>query len=433
MVGIFKRDKFLIDIGIYMFSTSVNQAIPFLLLPVLTIYLIPSDFGYVNNFSTILVIMNAILGGGLVHNIEKYYFRQDQFFMNKLMGNLFFILFCSTIIVFMGSLALALFFEIQFIPESMFVAIPFISFFFMSFELLKTWLKIRKQALFFSVATLSEVLLNVSLSLFLVIGLLLQWKGRVYGMIFSYLVFGVLSFGYLIHKKYIQFSINRDLLKKILTLSLPLLPSAISVMVIRRSGILFIDVFQGKTEAGLYGVGLNMATIILFISVPFIYSWNPHLYERLSKNNKMNSISSIRNKMFVFTLFIFSVCILVSFFSGFILRLMTTETFLRAAIFIPWLVFGFAFWAIRLMYMPFFIHHNRQKYIAIIDSVGAGLNIVLNYFAAKNWGGIGVAIAFLVSNCMTYLLTFFSVRTFTDLPMLPDYKGIYIMIKNLVK
>ena len=67
-----------------MISTSINQAIPFLLLPVLTIYLIPRDFGFINNFSAILVIVNSIMSGGLSTNIVKNYFRKDEFFMNKL-------------------------------------------------------------------------------------------------------------------------------------------------------------------------------------------------------------------------------------------------------------------------------------------------------------------------------------------------------------
>jgi len=427
------KNKFLKNIGIYMFSTSVNQAIPFILLPVLTIYLSPGDFGYVNNFSAILIIFNAILGGGLSTNIEKNYFGNDEFFMKKLMGNLYFLLLCSTIGLFIVSRLVLFIFDIQFIPENIFIFIPFISFFFVSFELLKTLFKTKKQVLSFTLVTLSEVLLNVSISLVLVIGLLLHWRGRVYAMAFSYAAFGLLSLGYLIHKKYIKFSIRKDILKKILRLSLPLLPSGISVMIIRRSGILFIDAFQGKTEAGLYGVGLNLATIILFISMPFINTWIPHIYEKLSNSNGKNSINSLRNILFIFTIFIFSVCILLSIFSGFILRIMTTEAFFKAGIFIPWLVFGFALWAIKLMHLPFFIHYNRQKYIAMIAIIGAILNLVLNYFAITEVGAIGVAIAFFISNLITYLMVFFSVRTFCKLSIIPDFKDIYLMIKNVIK
>lgn len=416
-----------------MISTSINQAVPFLMLPVLTIFLIPSDFGYINNFSAILIIFNSILGGGLSANIEKNYFRMDESFMNRLMGNLYFLLFCSTIVLFIISGFLSLIFKIQFIPEHIFILIPLISFFFISFELLKTLFKIKKQTLSFTLITISEVILNVTISLVLVIGLLLQWRGRVYAMAFSYIMFGLISLGYLIKKKYITFSIKKDILKKILRLTLPLLPSGISVMIMRKSGILFIDAFQGKTEAGLYGVGLNLSTIILFISIPFIYAWTPHIYEKLSFKNGRNSFSAIRNKLFVFTLFIFSICVLLSFFSGFILRIMTTQAFFKAGIFIPWLLFGFAFWAIKTMYMPFFIHYNKQKYIAIIAIIGAVLNLFLNYFTVRGLGALGVAIAFFVSNLLTYLMVFFSVRTFCKLSIIPDYRGIYLMFKNLIR
>ena len=142
---------------------------------------------------------------------------------------------------------------------------------------------------------------------------------------------------------------------------------------------------------------------------------------------------SLRNNIFFCALFILSVCIMVSLLSGPILRVMTNEAFLSAERFIPWLMFGFAFWALTTMHMPFFIHNNKQKCIAVIAPIGAVINLILNFFTSKYVGAIGVAIAFFISNFMNFLMIFFSVRRFTPLPMIPDFKGIYHMVKNLKK
>lgn len=418
--------------GLYMASMSINQAIPFLLLPILTMYLAPKDYGYIINFSAILLIFNSIIGGGLSVNIMKNYYIKDEYYMKKLIGNLYFILLCSTVIVFIAAIFLSYILDIKLIPEKIFIFIPCISFFFMSFEFHRTTLRIKKKALSYALVTLSEVILNISLSLIMVIGLYFQWRGRVYGMAISYIVFGLISLGYFIKNDYIKFSICKKVLISILKVALPLLPSVAGLMIMRRSGIFFIDSFNGKSEAGLYGVGLNVSMIILLVSMAFINAWIPYVYEKLPKEKKKDKIL-LRNSIFIFTIIIFSVCTVVTFCSGLILRIMTTDAYYGARIYIPWLVFGFAFWAIRAMHMPFFIHYGKQKYIAVIAIISASLNIVLNYYAAKEIGAIGVAVSFFISNFIAYLLVFFSVRTFCNLPIVPDYRSIYLIIKHLKK
>ena len=83
--------------------------------------------------------------------------------------------------------------------------------------------------------------------------------------------------------------------------------------------------------------------------------------------------------------------------------------------------------------MPFFIHNGKQKYVAVITIISVSLNVVLNYFAARDFGPTGVAVSFCISNFVAYLMVFFSVRTFCNLPIAPDYKSIHQIIKQLRK
>lgn len=432
ILSLVKRNKILTDIGVYMFSSSLNQAIPFLLLPLLTIYLTPNDYGFINSFSAILVISNALVGGGLINNISKYFFIEDEAFMKKLMGNLYVFLFAAALLFFLAALIISIFVDIKIFPLKLFLAIPLLSFLFVSFEFLKESLKIRKQSVKFAVFTFSEMVMNISISLILIIGLLWNWKGRITGMVFSYFFFGILSLSYFIYKKRIRFSFNRKIMKKILDLSLPLLPSVISIIIIRRSGIIFVDAFSGKDVTGLYGIALNLSTIILFISMPFLNVWIPFIYKKLSDRDEQ-TFPELRNNLFLFTCFIFSVSLVFSLTAKFILTLMTTEAYSSAIIFIPWLAFGFAFWALYSMYMPFFIHFEKQKYLAWIAVSCALLNLVLNLILIDLLGAIGIAVAFFFSNLFIFLFVFIRVRTFTGLPVMPELKRLRSDIKKIFK
>ena len=142
----------------------------------------------------------------------------------------------------------------------------------------------HKKALSLTFVTFLEVILNISISLILVVGLYFHWRGRVYGMSVSYIVFGLLSLGYFIKKKYINFALDKTIINNILKVALPLFVSALGIIIMRKSGILFVDSFSGKSEAGLYGVGLNLSMVMVFVTFALINVCIPRPYEILASN-----------------------------------------------------------------------------------------------------------------------------------------------------
>jgi len=84
-----ERKKSLINFGYYASTTMIGEALPFLLLPLLTIYLSPVDYGYINNFRALFLISNALIGGGLSSTISKFFFNRDDEYKRVQMFNLF--------------------------------------------------------------------------------------------------------------------------------------------------------------------------------------------------------------------------------------------------------------------------------------------------------------------------------------------------------
>ena len=60
---------------IYLLSGVAGKAVPFLLLPVLTRYLTPSEFGLVAIFQLGIQLSQAVSGLSLNVNIPRYFFR----------------------------------------------------------------------------------------------------------------------------------------------------------------------------------------------------------------------------------------------------------------------------------------------------------------------------------------------------------------------
>jgi len=196
----FFRHKALSDIGMYYISTAINQAVPFLLLPVFTLYLLPNDFGFINTFSALLVLATSLFSG-LSITITKHFFTQSQDFKRRLIGNLYLTLAMGTILTLLLSMALLFFFKIRFIPTTYFLAIPLVTFFNMSLEFLKTLYRASKKTVAYAALTFSEVMANVAISLILIIGFSWHWQGRVVGVMISLMLFGMLAMLILIKKR----------------------------------------------------------------------------------------------------------------------------------------------------------------------------------------------------------------------------------------
>lgn len=426
------KNKPLVDVGVYYISTAINQAVPFLLLPVITMYLLPSDFGFINTFSALLVLATSVFNG-LSVTINKSYYSKSREFNRLLIGNLYLILAMGTILIFLLSLALVIVFNVSFIPKPYFLAIPLIAFFFMSLEFLKNLFKTSKRTVAFAVLTFSEVMVNVSISLILVIGLSWHWQGRVVGIMLSMVIFGLVALFFLIIKEKIVFSFKAEVIREILRVGLPFIPLGLSVMVMRRSGVLFIDSSLGKVEAGLYGVAMSLATVILFLSVPFINTWVPYIYEKLSQSSSLTALYPLYHKMLLLSIGTCFLSLLFSLFSNQVLDLMTTKAFSQAARFIPWLAFGFCMWVMTALLTPFLVHFNRQKLIALIASGGAVVNLSLNYYLIRRYGSIGAAVSFFIANLLSALIMFATVRHIGKLPFPPSFRLLLNEVKGICK
>lgn len=426
------HSKALADIGVYFFSTAINQAVPFLLLPVFTLYLLPGDYGFINNFQALLTIETSLFAG-LTWSLSKGYFSRDAGSLRLLVGNLYAVLLAGILLVFILSGLLAAFTRLDWIPTPYFFLTAASAFFYMSLEFLKTFFKASRRALAYTALSFFEVAINVSLSLLLIIGLSWSWRGRVAAIAVSTALLGLFAAHFFVTRQGAVFSLNAPMIREILSVCLPLIPSGLSVMLIRKSGVLFIDAAFGKREAGLYGVALNLATLILFLSVPLINVWTPFLLKTLSGKSGKETLSSLYHKMVLFALAILLGATIFSLLSRPLLGLMTTTAFQPAHIYLSWLAFGFGFWAVALLLTPFFIHFQKQKIVGAVWAMAALLNAGLTLLLMKASGAKGVAIAFLCANLFSALCMYAAGRRYCCFPLRPSFSSLRRELHGVLK
>jgi O-antigen/teichoic acid export membrane protein len=178
---------------VYVVCDGINKAIPFLILPFLSYYLSTEDYGIVTNFGVLLNILIVFSSSTINLLLSKFYrlgiTERKSFISNIVLLNILSIIAEAVIClplnhIIENGLGLPLNFQIYCLIATLFSAITTIN--------MAIW-RCEEKPLYFGAFQISRSLVNAATAILLVIIFLLGWKGRVYGMVFTHVLFGILS------------------------------------------------------------------------------------------------------------------------------------------------------------------------------------------------------------------------------------------------
>ena len=410
-----KKNPVLTNAGIYVISTVINQALPFLLLPLLTRYLNPREYGYVALYQLYFAFSNILCGSQTTFNISKNFYTHDKESMARLISNLTIIsLIATSLILLLIHLVLLTFGNIFSFPEKWIYILPAVSFFSNIGLFNVVVLRNRQRAMDFGKFQLILTTMNVGLSIFLIVIFKQGWEGRVRGISIAYIIYGIVGLYYLIRTGYFQIDINRNTIRDIVEVTSFLVPSAFLFKIIDHSWKIFINNRFGKYEVGIYNISFSMGMIVFFLSLSVFQSLEPWLYEKLSQTSRDIEKSIMRVILLYFTGLLL-LAGLISIFSGFIIRLMTTPEYYSASHYVIWISFGFAFWGIYSIFVPFIIKRDKQKVLLLITLIGAIVNLSSNYILIQSHGLAGAGQSFLLTYLVMFILISIYVSKLYDL------------------
>ena len=178
--------KFLKNATIYTVSDILNKLVPFILLPVLTRYLTPSDYGIIAIFAVFTSILGVFISLEMHGAISVKFFKLSREELKVFIANVLLIVSIATIII----LFIILIFN-SFISE--FLKLPFewlvIGVFVTLLTLFTTinlilWQSEHKP-IPVGIYQVSETIFNLTLSIILVVGFGLGWEGRLIAITMS--------------------------------------------------------------------------------------------------------------------------------------------------------------------------------------------------------------------------------------------------------
>lgn len=393
---------------IYTFCDAINKAVPFLILPLLSYYLAPSDYGIIANFNVLLSIVSIFIMLGVDGAIGVNYYKFNKEQLSRYIFNAVLLtLFTTGIVLLLFLFFHKLIYEFVKVPESYLLLLVVMAFGACVTSINLSLWRLEEKPIRFGVYEILQTIINIGVSLIFVVTYNMGWVGRVNGMLIASLSFGIFSLILLYRRGYLRFNIDKVYIQDILYFGLPLIPHALSFWI--RSGIdrIYITKFIGESATGLYATGFQFGVLVSFLTLSFNNAFAPYLFKSLStedpgelNNNKIKlvKITYYGIAVLIITCFFFTLC------SNFILTNFFSEQYIQAKEFVFWAILSQTFQGMYLLFVNYIFFVKRTKSLATITFFCACLQLILSYFAIKEFGAIGGAYSTVIISFVNFIL-----------------------------
>lgn len=390
-------------LSIYTMSSLLGRAVPFFLLPIMTKYLTPGEYGEVSIYIVLVTFLSTVMYWGAHVHIGIEYFKMAESDYRKLLGRL------SLIALFMFFITSVMFFfvnaifNIEIFSPYLFLSIPIASLFGYLYRLMTVHFRVSNQQYKFAFTEVSTSLLQVLLSIAFVVFLSYGVQGRVGAIVLSSLfISGYLLF-YIKSKRLMEFDLNFNFYASYFKSGLAYVFNELGNQIIRIGDKFLIIIFMGSSFVGPYAVAAQVASIALILNSVFTQAWQPYVFKILSSN-----ISQEKRKLYTLTLVIIGTFILIYLaldaISIVIYDIFIDIRYHESLPAVKWLLAGFFFTFIYGIFADYIFFSKQIKKISLVTLFNLVLFVIFSVLFMAEYGAFGVAYAFSLSSLSSTIL-----------------------------
>lgn len=369
--------------GLYLIGDLISRGIIFLLLPIITIYITPSDYGIISLAVMLQSLVSMMLSFRGV--INRFYYQHDIEERNQFLGSfwLFLILGAAAailVIMFLGKPVLHFFFPslpfYPFVPMILLTAYSNIAFLFVAQDYFQAKLNAKVHILISITTSIVTAIATIWLVVF-------QHNGAE-----GYLLGGLVAAGYAacisgwLLSREVRVSVNWKLVKPGILFGIPMLPHFFFHWVLGLSDRVILDHFTTLEKVGIYSLGYQFGLALQFIYAALNKSLVPIFSQAATSSKAFNSLTKIS------TLHVLAVSFLglagIILLRPLLLMLFPVE-YHSAQHLLPWIILGVMF--VGYYYLPMNLITmtiGKTTMAPILTFIAGAVNIGLNlYFVPK--------------------------------------------------
>jgi len=376
---------------IYIIGGILAHSISYLLMPVLTRYLSPADYGIVYVFNSIMFFFIPVVGLQTDTYFARHYFEFKKDAFAEHVGGIFKVILFALIIV----LSFVYVFRNQVsssfaVSKNVIFICVFVSVATVVGTLVLRYYQMENKANNYMFIIIITTLLNLILSLLLVVYFKLGWKGRIIGIAISVFLQAIVSIIILYKKGVVKFKLNYNHTKEIIFFGFPLLIGAMSGWVVNLVDKLFITKMVSISATGIYGIGASMGMIMGLLSDSFCRAWVPYFFKNIGENSNEKNIKIVKLTYLFIGAVIFA-SFAVALFSYIFIKYFIAKEYFQSYKYVIWISLGQGIAGINSIFVYYLLYEKKNFLISGIALTSAVINLILNYVLIKTFGTIGAA------------------------------------------
>lgn len=415
-----KNHEFIKNTIILFIGKFATQFTSLLLLPLYTHFLLANDYGHVDLLQTYITLFVPLLTLRLDSAAFRFLIdkRKDKNGKKSIITNILLITAITILLTIIICIILSFIIEIKYLNITI-INLIILMLSNVLLQIMRGLGKIKE----YSIASIITAIITITINVILIIGfnynadsILISSSIANIGIII-YIICSCKLYRYIKIKE-----INRNVIKKILVYSIPMIPNSLSWWIVNVSDRTIISIFLGTALNGIYTVSCKLSNLINSVFSIFNMSWQETASLHINDEDKNNIFSNFINKLFM--LFACGALCINSALPIFYNIIIGNE-YMSAYNYIPILLYA-NLWNIMINLIGgIYIALKKTKEIANTTIISALINLVINLILIKHIGLYAAAISTLIAYFVMSIYRYYDCKKYINLKI--NFKRIIIL------
>jgi len=264
------------------------------------------------------------------------------------------------------------------------------------------YLRIKERSAVYLIISVTRLIAALSLNIYFIVILKLGVMGVLLSTLITGAAFSAILLVPVLLRTGLRFSIDK--FKKMVRFGAPLIFSNVARTIINRSDRFFLARLDSLAATGVYDLGYRFGTLVHeFVATAFMMIWFPR---RMATYREENAEKTFARVFTYFVLLSAFVGLGISVMIKDVIMIMATEQFWQAHTIVPAVILCYIVFGFHIHFSVGILIAKKTKYIALVDTTNAVLNLILNFFLIQRyqaWGAVAATfICFSFRSAATY-------------------------------
>jgi len=389
---------------VYGLGSMLSRVVAFLLLPLYTRYLTPTDYGVLELIGATSSLLGLVLGLGVTGALARFYYELPPPKQPRLVSTVYMLVAAGAALAFFPCMLASPWLATVVLDGPQYTRhfqIGFASLLIgLTSDINMSYLRLLYRSTASIVVALTSMVLTISINIFLIVWLNFGVLGVLTGNLIAQILIGVpLTFAILYR---IGFRPNVTLARDVLAYSAPLIPALLLTAIAANADRYFIKHFVSLADTGIFGLATKLAgSLNLLITSTFMTTFSARRFEIAKQPGAERILARIYD--FYVVAFLLPATVLAIFVRE-ILVAMSTPAYYRAGDFVPIILLQLLAVGIHFHVEFGILYSNQTRYFLYANALARTSHVIMAFLLVRTLGVWGATLAGLLSACLHSLV-----------------------------